>query len=151
SMQGWSYIFVLAPYLITRFIVLISFAQAMSLFALGERQAAHLGVHVKRTRLIILIVSTFITAAAVSVVGTIGFVGLVVPHLVRLIVGPDHRILIPITAIFGGIYVLWADTLARTLLSPTEIPLGVITAFLGAPFFGYLLRKNKQSKGGVKN
>src|SRR5699024_2884772 len=149
SMQGWFYIFVFAPYLIIGFIVFTGFAQTMNLFALGERQAAHLGVHVKRTRLIILLVSTFITAAAVSVVGTIGFVGLVVPHLVRLLVGPDYRVLIPVTAVFGGLYVLWADTLARTLLTPTEIPLGVVTAFLGAPFFGYLLRKSKQSKGEV--
>src|SRR5699024_1982997 len=142
-------IIVLAPYLIIGFIVLTGLAQTMNLFALGERQGAHLGVHVKRTRLIILIVSTSITAAAVSVVGTIGFVGLVVPHLVRLLVGPDYRVLIPVTAVFGGLYVLWADTLARTLLTPTEIPLGVVTAFLGAPFFGYLLRKSKQSKGEV--
>src|SRR5699024_6415906 len=99
--------------------------------------------------LIILIVSTFITAAAVSVVGTIGFVGLVVPHLVRLLVGPDYRVLIPVTAVLGGLYVLCADTLARTLLTPTALPPAVVTAFLGAPFFGYLLRKSKQSKGEV--
>lgn len=148
AMQGWSFIYVLLPYLVIGFIVLIAFSQHLNIFALGERQAAHLGIKVKRTRLIILITSTFITAAAVSIVGTIGFVGLVVPHLVRLIVGPDYRVIIPITAIFGALYVLWADTLARTLLSPTEIPLGVVTAFLGAPFFGYLLRRSKHMNGG---
>lgn len=147
TMRGWSFTYMLTPYLITGLVVLLSYGRTLNLFSLGERQAEHLGVNVARTRLIVLIVSTLITAAAVSVAGTIGFVGLVVPHLVRLMVGPDYRILLPITAIFGGIYVLWADTLARMLLSPTEIPLGVITAFLGAPFFAYLLRKNKKRLG----
>ena len=147
AMQGWSFIIVLIPYVVVGFVVLLAYSQHLNLFALGERPAAPLGFNVKRTRLTILIVSTLITAAAVSIVGTIGFVGLVVPHLVRLIVGPDYRVIIPITAIAGAIYVLWADTLARTLLSPTEIPLGVVTAFLGAPFFGYLLRRSKHVNG----
>lgn len=147
AMQGWSFIVVLIPYLLIGFFVLLFYSKHLNLFALGENEAAHLGVNVKRTRLIILIVSTFITAAAVSIVGTIGFVGLVVPHLVRLIVGPDYRVIIPVTAVVGALYVLWADTLARTLLSPTEIPLGVVTAFLGAPFFGYLLRRSKYMNG----
>src|SRR5699024_8394577 len=146
-LQGWEFIYVLIPYLLIGFIVLVAFSQHLNLFALGERQAAHLGIKVKRTRLIVLIISTFITAAAVSIVGTIGFVGLVVPHLVRLMVGPDYRVIIPISAVIGSLYVLWADTLARTLLSPTEIPLGVVTAFLGAPFFGYLLRRSKNMNG----
>jgi iron complex transport system permease protein len=148
ALRGWSFTFVLMPYLAIGIVVLLSYGRTLNLFALGERQAAHLGVNIKRTRLVVLIVSTLITAAAVSIVGTIGFVGLVVPHLVRLIVGPDYRLLLPLTVIFGGIYVLWADTIARTLLSPTEIPLGVVTAVLGAPFFAYLLRRNKQMSGG---
>ncbi|HLQ72800.1 MAG TPA: iron chelate uptake ABC transporter family permease subunit [Bacillota bacterium] len=143
SMQGWPFIYILLPYAIIGFILLMIYSHHLNIFALGERQAAHLGIRVKRTRLIILIISTFITAAAVAIVGTIGFVGLVVPHLVRLIVGPDYRVIIPISVIFGALYVLLADTLARTLMSPTEIPLGVVTAFLGAPFFGYLLRRSK--------
>lgn len=148
SFQGWEFIKVLLPGLVLGLIALIAYSRTLNIFALGERQAAHLGVNVKRTRLAILVISTFITAASVSIVGTVGFVGLVVPHFVRLLVGPDNRILVPLSAIFGGIFVLWADTIARTLLSPTEIPLGVITAFLGAPFFAYLLRKNKQAKVG---
>lgn len=148
ALRGWSFMLFLVPYLALGLVVLLSYGRTLNLFALGERQASHLGVNVERTRKIVLAVSTLITAAAVSIVGTIGFVGLVVPHLVRLIVGPDYRILLPITAIFGGIYVLWADTIARTLLSPTEIPLGVVTAFLGAPFFAYLLRKNKRPARG---
>lgn len=148
AMRGWSYSYVIAPYLLIGFIVLLGYARSLNLFALGERQASHLGVHVERTKLIVLIVATFITAAAVSVAGVIGFVGLVVPHLVRLLVGPDYRLILPLSAIGGGIYVLWADTIARTLLSPTEIPLGVITAFLGAPFFAYLLHKHKKTLRG---
>lgn len=144
TFKGWSEVSVLLPYLLIGILVLLSYSRTLNLFALGERQAEHLGVNVTRTRLIVLAVSTLITAAAVSMSGTIGFVGLVVPHLVRLIVGPDYRLIIPITGLFGAVYLLWADTLARTLLSPTEIPLGVVTSFLGAPFFIYLLRKQKR-------
>lgn len=148
AMRGWSFQGVLLFYLAVGFMILLSFGRTLNIFALGERQAAHLGINVERVKLTVLIVSTLLTAAAVSVVGIIGFVGLVVPHLVRLMAGPDYRLLLPMSAIFGGIYVLWADTLARTLLGPTEIPLGVVTAFLGAPFFAWLLRKNKKTIGG---
>lgn len=144
SMRGWEYSLVIGPYLLIGLVILIGYARALNLFALGERQAAHLGVHVERTKLIVLCVATLLTAAAVSVAGVIGFVGLIVPHLLRLIVGPDYRLLIPLSALGGGIYVLWADTLARTALAPTEIPLGVVTAFIGAPFFAYLLHKQKK-------
>lgn len=148
ALRGWSFTFVLMPYLAIGIMVLLSYGRTLNLFALGERQAAHLGVNIKRTRLVVLVVSTLITAAAVSIAGTIGFVGLVVPHLVRLMVGSDYRLLLPLSVIFGAIYVLWADTIARTLLSPTEMPLGVVTAFFGAPFFAYLLRRNKHMSGG---
>ncbi|GED70520.1 corrinoid ABC transporter permease [Brevibacillus reuszeri] len=144
SFRGWDFTYVLLPYLLVGLIVLISYARALNLFALGERQAAHLGVSVDRTKLVVLIVSTLLTAGAVSIAGIVGFVGLVVPHLVRMLVGPDYRLLLPMATICGGIYVLWADTVARMLLSPTEIPLGVVTAFLGAPFFAYLLKQNKR-------
>jgi len=143
ALRGWPFTVVLIPYLAVGMVVLFAYSRTLNIFALGERQAAHLGVKVERTRMIVLIVSTLMTAAAVSMVGTIGFVGLVVPHLVRLMVGPDYRLLLPLTALFGGVYVLWADTIARVILSPKEIPLGVVTAFLGAPFFAYLLRRNK--------
>lgn len=148
NMRDWSYSFTILPYFIFGFIVLLSFGRALNLFALGERQASHLGVHVERTKWLVLIVSTLLSAAAVSVAGVIGFVGLIIPHLVRLLVGPDYRLILPLAVIFGSNYVLWADTLARMLLSPREIPLGVVTAFLGAPFFAYLLnRQKKQLKG----
>lgn len=149
SMRGWSYTAAIAPYIVAGIIVLCAFGRTLNLFELGERSAAHLGVHVERTRWIVLAAATFITAAAVSVAGVVGFVGLVIPHLIRLLVGPDYRLIVPLSAIGGAIYVIWADTLARMLLSPTEIPLGVVTAFLGAPFFIYLLRRNKKSIGGA--
>ncbi|MFK7695651.1 FecCD family ABC transporter permease [Paenibacillus sp. HJGM_3] len=148
ALRGWKFTGVVLPYLILGFIVLVMYSRSLNLFALGERQAAHLGVPVERTKKIILIFSTLLTAAAVSVSGVIGFVGLITPHLVRLLVGPDYRLIIPLSMIAGGIYVLWADTIARMALSPTEIPLGVVTAFLGAPFFAYLLSKHKKTLRG---
>lgn len=144
ALRGWSYSMVLLPYLAAGSAVLLCFGRAMNLFALGERQAAHLGVHVERAKLIVLVAATLITAAAVSVSGVIAFVGLLVPHLLRLMIGPDYRLLLPMSLIGGAIYILIADTMARTLLSPTEIPLGVVTAFMGAPFFAYLLRRKKR-------
>ncbi|UJF34472.1 FecCD family ABC transporter permease [Paenibacillus hexagrammi] len=148
AMRGWSYTLTITPYLMIGICILAGYARSLNVLSLGERQAAHVGVHVERTKLIVLIVATFVTAAAVSVAGVIGFVGLIIPHLVRLLVGPDYRLIIPLSMIGGGIYVLWADTLARTLLSPTEIPLGVITACLGAPFFAYLLHRDKKKQRG---
>ncbi|MCP3773707.1 iron ABC transporter permease [Paenibacillus sp. MZ04-78.2] len=145
ALRGWTYSLILFPYLAVGAAILLGFGRAMNLFALGERQAAHLGVHVERTKLVVLITSTLITAAAVSVSGVIAFVGLLVPHLLRLLVGPDYRLLLPLSLIGGAIYIVLADTLARTLLSPTEIPLGVVTAFMGAPFFAYLLRRRKRA------
>jgi iron complex transport system permease protein len=94
-----------------------------------------------------LAVSTLLTAAAVSVAGAIGFVGLVIPHLIRLLAGPDYRRLIPISALAGATYVLWADTLARSVLATREIPLGVVTALIGAPFFAFLLYRQRSAAG----
>jgi iron complex transport system permease protein len=148
SMRNWSYSQIMFPYAVVGFSVLCVYVRQLNLMALGERQAAYMGVDLERTKLIVLLVSTLLTAAAVSVCGVIGFVGLVVPHLVRLTIGPDYRLILPLSALVGGIYVLWADTLARMVLSPKEIPLGVVTALLGAPFFAYLLQKRKIRSGG---
>lgn len=148
SMRGWEFSMVIGPYLLLGFVLLAGYARAINLFALGERQAAHLGVNVNRTKIVVLLLATLLTAAAVSVAGVIGFVGLIVPHLVRLLVGPDYRVLLPLSALGGGIYVLWSDTVARTILAPTQIPLGVVTAFFGAPFFAYLLHKQRRAVKG---
>ncbi|WP_454190035.1 FecCD family ABC transporter permease [Paenibacillus sp. Marseille-Q7038] len=149
SLRGWSYTAILFPYVGIGMIYLWSRGRSLNLLALGERQAAHLGVRVDVLKLSVLLVSTLLTAAAVSVAGVIGFVGLVVPHIIRLLVGPDYRLIIPLSAVGGGIFLAWADMGARTLLAPTEIPLGVLTAFVGAPFFAYLLHRNKKRRGGI--
>lgn len=148
AMRNWDNVYMLLPFLAAGLPLLLAYGQSLNLFVLGERHAAHLGVNVERTKLTVLIGSTLLTAAAVSVSGVIGFVGLVVPHLIRLLVGPDYRLITPLSAIGGGIFVLWADTLARNALSPREIPLGVVTALIGAPFFAYLLHRRKINEGG---
>lgn len=148
AMRGWPYAGLLFPYVLAGTAVLIGYGRTLNLFELGERNAAHLGVHVERTRWIVLSVSTLLAAAAVSVTGVIGFVGLVVPHMIRLLFGPDYRLIVPLSAIGGAVFLVWSDTLARTALAPAEIPLGVVTAFLGAPFFLYLLIRRKRTIGG---
>jgi iron complex transport system permease protein len=150
ALRSWEHVYMLLPFLIIGVPLLALLAHRLNLFAFGERHAAHLGVNVERTKLIVLVGSTLLTAAAVSVSGVIGFVGLVVPHLLRLLIGPDYRRLIPMSAIGGGIFVLWADTLARTALSPREIQLGIVTALVGAPFFALLLYRHKLGgRGGM--
>jgi len=112
---------------------------------LGEDSAQNMGVETERVKRIVLITSVLITAFLVSVSGIIGFVGLIVPHIVRLVIGPDHRILIPASGLVGGIFLIVADTLSRTIIAPTEVPVGIITALAGGPFFIYLLRKTKRT------
>jgi iron complex transport system permease protein len=147
SLRGWSYTAILLPYLVIGVIIMWSQARSLNLLSLGQRAATHSGLNVERTKFIVLLTATLMSAAAVSVSGVIGFVGLVVPHMLRLIVGPDYRLIIPLSALGGGIFMMWSDLAARSLLAPTEIPLGVITAFIGAPFFAYLLYRNKKQQG----
>jgi iron complex transport system permease protein len=120
---------------------LFALAKDLNLLVLGEETASGLGVEVERVKKITFVFASLITGAVVSFSGLIGFVGLVVPHLVRMIWGPDHRFLLPASALMGGILLVIADTLARTVMAPSEIPVGVVTAMGGAPFFVYLLRK----------
>jgi iron complex transport system permease protein len=107
--------------------------------ALGEDSARALGVDTERSKRFIFVLAALVTGAVVSVSGMIGFIGMVVPHAVRLVVGADHRVLLPASALVGGTFLMGADTVARTLLSPAEIPVGIITALTGGPFFIYLL------------
>lgn len=120
-----------------------TFGRALNTLLLGESQARHLGIDVERlkTRLIVLVAAGVGISVAVS--GSIAFVGLVVPHMIRLWVGPDHRLLLPLSALGGAILLLFADTVARTVLAPTELPVGLVTALLGAPFFISLLRRHR--------
>ncbi|MDB4949903.1 MAG: Iron complex transport system permease protein [Gemmatimonadetes bacterium] len=121
--------------------VLFALARPLNLLAVGEETAAYLGTHVERTKLIAYGVASLLTAAAVAASGVIGFVGLVVPHVVRMVWGSDHRFLLPASVLLGAAFVVLADALARAAAAPTELPVGVVTAFVGVPFFIWLLRR----------
>jgi iron complex transport system permease protein len=137
----WTELRVVLPITLAGSLFIMLFGRSLNIMQLDEEQAQQLGVNVERLKLILLAVATLITAAAVSFVGIIGFVGIIIPHIVRLIWGPDYRFLLPLSMICGAIFLILADLLARTLMAPTEIPIGVITALAGAPFFLYLLRR----------
>ncbi|MCC6446170.1 MAG: iron chelate uptake ABC transporter family permease subunit [Armatimonadetes bacterium] len=140
----WQYVQSSLPYILAGSLTILFYARDLNLLLLGEESALHLGLEVERTKKILLLAASLTAAAAVSVSGIIGFVGLVVPHIVRLVVGPDHRRLLPSAILLGAIYLTTCDTLARTLVSDTEMPLGILTAFTGVPFFLYLLKKSSR-------
>lgn len=137
---------VVLPYILFGTLFLYVHARQLNLLLSGEESAVQLGVNVERLRLISYLAASLITAASVSVCGLIGFVGLIIPHSVRLIFGPDHRLLIPSSALVGAAFLIASDTFARTLFAPIELPVGVITAAFGGPFFIYLLRTRKVVK-----
>lgn len=141
--KGWEpLIRIFLPVIIS--IVLINFfARDLNIMLTGEDSAKSLGINVEKTKMYILVLGTFMVSMVVSVSGIIGFVGLIIPHIVRIIIGPDHRVLLPASALTGGIFMIFADTIARTIISPVEIPVGIITALFGGPFFLYLLKKTK--------
>jgi iron complex transport system permease protein len=134
---------ILLVYVLIGVLVLYSQATTLNLMTLGDESARSLGVETDRIKKLIFVTSAVVTGAVVSVSGMIGFIGMVVPHAVRLLLGADHRLLFPASALVGGMFLLLADTAARTLLSPTEIPVGIITALTGGPFFVYLLMRKK--------
>lgn len=138
----WSRVWLLAPYGAIGVAILFLYARLLNVLLLDDEQARQVGVEVERVRLIILGAASLAAAAAVSVSGLIGFVGLIVPHVARLIAGADHRRLLPLALIGGATLMVGADLVARTALSPTEIPVGVVTAFIGGPFFLFLLRRS---------
>ena len=137
----WSQVFLLLPYCFICLIILQAHAGSLNIMAMGDTTALQLGVEVYRVRRRLLLVAALLTAVAVSVSGVIGFVGLVVPHINRILLGPDHRRLLPASALLGGLVLVLADTLARTVTGATEIPVGVVTALLGAPFFCVIFKK----------
>jgi iron complex transport system permease protein len=120
------------------------YARDLNLLALGEETAQHLGVDVERVKKLLLVFGSLVTAAAVSISGLIGFIGLMIPHITRIMIGPDHRILLPTSIIVGASFLVICDAVARVIVSPVELPVGVITALSGGPFFIYLLRKKKE-------
>lgn len=144
SASGWSELVVVVPLVVATAAVARFFVFDLNALLLGEEAASHLGVEVEKRKILLLVLGSLLTAAAVSISGLIGFVGLVIPHVARLIFGPDHRTLIPAAALIGAIFLILADLFARTLLAPQEIPVGIITALLGAPYFVWLLRRHKR-------
>ena len=144
SVSQWAEVRLILPYVVVGIGVILLYARPLNVMQLDEEQAQQLGVNVERLKLVLLTAATLITAAAVSFVGTIGFVGIIIPHAVRLIWGADYRFLLPLSVLSGAIFMVLADLIARTVLSPTEIPVGVVTALFGAPFFLYLLRRRRR-------
>jgi ABC-type Fe3+-siderophore transport system permease subunit len=140
NVESWTQAQVVAALVVVGIIASIVLAPALDAFSLGEEMAGHLGLRVERYKLVIVLVAALLVGAAVSISGIVGFVGLVAPHLCRLILGPRHRLLIPATALTGATFVVVADLLARLLVAPAELPLGVLTALVGGPFFLWLLR-----------
>lgn len=143
----WRNDLAILPLIALGLIVLPWKARDLNLLVLGEREARHLGVDVDRTRFLMIVVVALTTAAAVAFAGIIGFVGLIVPHLIRLVAGPDHRVLLPASALAGATLLVLTDLLARTIVSPLELPIGIVTSLLGAPFFLFLLLRTRWQHG----
>ncbi len=141
--RDWSHVSSSLPVVVFGFGVLMVYARDLNVLVLGEEDAATLGVDPQHTKRVLLAVTSVVTAAAVAVAGVIGFVGLIVPHAMRLIVGPDHRILVPTSAFAGAVFLVTADASARLLLQGDALPVGIVTALVGVPFFLYLLRRRE--------
>ncbi|MBQ6727106.1 MAG: iron ABC transporter permease [Bacteroidales bacterium] len=144
STVAWSDVLILLPVAVLGIAVVLFHSRDLNLLLVGSETAKSLGVEVERVKKILLFCTTLMVAFAVSACGVIGFVGLVVPHCIRLVVGSDNRLIIPYSVVAGGIFLLLCDTLARTVLMPSEIPVGSVTALVGAPMFIYLLYKSKK-------
>jgi len=143
SLATWSDVLLILPYVIVTAVILVAHRRLLDVLRVGETEASTLGVDIARLRLTVVIAATLGTAAAVSVSGLIGFVGIIVPHTVRLTAGPSYRIVLPVSMIGGAAFLVLADIAARTVQAPAEVPIGVITAFAGAPFFLVVLRSRR--------
>ena len=143
---GWSQVVVVMPYVLLSSVVIVLHRRVLDVLSLGDEEATSLGINVPRTRLLLVVAATAGTAAAVSVSGLIGFVGIIVPHTVRLLVSTSYRAVVPLSLVVGAGFLVLTDVLARTVLSPAELPIGVVTAFFGAPFFALVLRSSKNAR-----
>jgi iron complex transport system permease protein len=143
--SGWREVGIVLPYTAAAWLVILAHRRLLDVLAVGDEEAAALGVNVARVRLLVVAAATIATAAAVSVSGLIGFVGIIVPHTIRLLVGGSYRLLLPLSVIVGGAFLVLADVIARTVMSPAELPIGVVTAFFGAPFFAIVLRTTRRT------
>lgn len=146
--KGWTQIAAVTPWILTGLVLMFCSERELDIMLMGEDTAIQLGVNIERVKRRILVGSSLLTASVISVTGIIGFVGLVVPHVVRIFTGPKHRRLLPVSLVFGGAFLVVCDTLARSLTT-SEIPVGIITSICGGPFFLYLLRKSKKEGGMV--
>ncbi|WP_256107367.1 iron ABC transporter permease [Streptomyces sp. ODS05-4] len=144
----WPKVLAVLPCALAGLLVAPLYARRLDLLSLGERPARHLGVEVERLRIALILVVALLTASAVAVSGIVSFVGLLVPHLLRMAAGPGHRFLVPGSALGGAVVLLAADLAARTVADPAELPLGVLTALIGSPFFFWLLRRTRRRQGG---
>lgn len=143
----WRSLAAAGPFILVALLLIPRLARPLNAFLLGEAEAGHLGINVERTKRQVVVLTALAVGAGVAVAGVIGFIGLVVPHILRLIIGPDHRRLLPYSALLGTSLLLGADLLSRTLVAPAELPIGVVTSFLGAPFFLWLLLRNRTQSG----
>jgi iron complex transport system permease protein len=140
---GWDDVRLVAPYAAVGLVVLLASGYLLDMLALGDDKAVSLGLNPAAVRIVVISAASLATAAAVSVSGLIGFVGIVVPHVVRRLVGSNYRAILPVTVLLGGAFLVLVDIVARTLIAPAELPIGVVTAFLGAPFFVLILRTTR--------
>jgi iron complex transport system permease protein len=144
SMRGWKYVMIIIPFFVVGALLLLASSRELNAMSFGEERAQHLGVDVQKRKLLILTAGSILTGAAVAVSGAIGFVGLVIPHLTRLLWGPDHTHLLPLSVFTGASFLILADLLSRTIISPQVLPIGVITALIGAPVFALILMKQRK-------
>jgi iron complex transport system permease protein len=144
STAGWREVAIIAPYAAASWLILLGHRRLLDVLAVGDDEAAALGVNVGRVRLLVVVAATIATAAAVAVAGLIAFVGIIVPHTIRLMIGGSYRVLLPLSIIVGAGFLVFADVIARTVMSPAELPIGVVTAFFGAPFFAVVLRTSRR-------
>ena len=142
---GWDDVRLALPSVVLALATMWAVRRLLDVIEVGDVEAQSLGLHVARLRLVVVIAASLATAAAVAVAGLIGFVGLIIPHTVRLMVGGSYRSVLPLSVLFGASFLILVDTLARTVVAPAEIPIGVITAFIGAPFFIAVLRRNRRA------
>lgn len=143
STVGWGEVWLVLPYVAASTIVILLGARRLDVLSVGDDEAVTLGVDPTRVRLVMVLAATLGTAAVVAVSGLIGFVGIIVPHAVRIVFGSSYRVVLPLSIVFGATFLILADLLARTIAAPAEIPIGVVTAFFGAPFFAIVLRSSK--------
>ena len=142
--SGWTEPALLAPYFALCAVVVLRYRRALDVLAVGDEEARALGLHPTRVRAVVVVAASLGAAAAVAVSGLIGFVGIIVPHAVRLVVGTANRVVLPLSVLLGGAFMVLADLAARTVVSPAELPIGVVTAFIGAPFFVVVLRASRR-------